>query len=175
MTRLTQKPFCSTLYYLKSVQMTLIHAGFIDPGWLHTAELHDLQPGAAYAYNLPDCASSPANFSLQLPPPAAADTRTRFIVYVPTSTSTSRFCSLKDVDSAAMATWARPRTTSLWKTGWRRPQPTLQPEVRRRRFPHYVVVTIRPADAAALASVSHPACSHGAAAAGAGACGYTRR
>ena len=56
-------------------------AGFISPGWLHTAELHDLQPGVTYSYSIADCITAPSNFSFLLPPPAAADTRTRFIVY----------------------------------------------------------------------------------------------
>ena len=55
-------------------------AGFIHPGWLHTAELHDLQPGVAYAYTLPDCPSPPSNLSFRLPPPASAAALARFIV-----------------------------------------------------------------------------------------------
>jgi hypothetical protein len=55
-------------------------AGFISPGWLHTAELHGLQPGVVYSYTIPDCITTPSNFSFLLPPPAAADARTRFIV-----------------------------------------------------------------------------------------------
>ena len=58
-------------------------SGFILPGWLHTAELHDLQPAAIYSYTISDCQSFPSNFSFQLPPPPAPDARTRFIVYAP--------------------------------------------------------------------------------------------
>jgi hypothetical protein len=56
-------------------------AGFIHPGWLHSAELHGLQPAAIYSYTIPDCQSFPSNFSFQLPSPPAPDARTRFIVY----------------------------------------------------------------------------------------------
>lgn len=55
--------------------------GFIHPGWLHTAELDDLQPAAIYSYTISDCQSFPSNFSFQLPSPPAPDARTRFIVY----------------------------------------------------------------------------------------------